>query len=52
MHEMDTQSVAALGVVGITALAFLIRWLRRKKGGGCGSCGCSMKVKATGMKAP
>lgn len=52
MHEMDAQSVAALGVVGITALAFLIRWLRRKKGGGCGSCGCSAKTKKLPVNQP
>ena len=51
MPEQDWQSLAALAVVGITALTFLIRSLRRKKGGGCGSCGCSTKPKPPGMKA-
>ena len=51
MPEQDWQSLAALAVVGITALAFLIRWLRRKKGGGCGSCGCAAKMESPVKKA-
>lgn len=43
MSEHDWQSLAALAVVGVTALAFLWRALRQKKGGGCGSCGCATK---------
>ena len=45
MPEQDWQSLAALAVVGVTAMAFLWRALRKKKTGGCGSCGCASKPK-------
>jgi hypothetical protein len=35
----DWQTWAAAGVVLITALAFALRSLKRKKHGGCNTCG-------------
>lgn len=35
----DWQTWAALGVVALTAAAFLARALRKKKVGGCSTCG-------------
>ena len=37
---IDWQTWAALGVVIATALVFAIRSSKKKKSGGCGSCGC------------
>jgi hypothetical protein len=40
----DWQSWAALGVVGITAMIFLVRNLRPNKKGSCGGgCACAQK---------
>lgn len=41
MNE-EQQAWAAGGIVGFTAFIFLLRLLKKKKGGSCGSgCGCS-----------
>ncbi len=48
---MDWQTPAALAVVVLTALAFLVRALRRRKrkrmsgGGACTGCGSQPRVK-------
>ncbi len=41
---MDWQTVIAIGIVILTLTVFVVRFIRPKKGGGCGhDCGCGKK---------
>ena len=45
--DKDLQSILALGVVVITALAFLIRYFLNRRSSACsGGCGCDFSKKA------
>jgi|GEM_PF-444640 hypothetical protein len=49
--NQDQQSIIALLIVAITALVFLIRYLKQKRAGGCSAgCGCSLSKPAIQKK--
>lgn len=49
--NQDQQSIIALLVVAITALVFVIRYLKQRRAGGCSTgCGCSISKPALQKK--